>query len=658
MTDWVAMLCERVGVALEYESFGGQVARPSRDTLIGVLAALDYKIGSDADAEDHVRRIDAAAKQRPLPEEIILRCRETCEIPVSVPVEWRVVEEGSENVIARGAAESAIRLPALPMGVHRLSASADGREWTCWLLARPARCPSLKDIAGAERVWGVTAPLYGMTDGRRAEVGDYDLLAEYASALAGRGADFVGVNPVHAMGQNPPDGVISPYSPSHRGFLNTWHVATGGGRGAASELIDYPGAIGARDEALAQEFAVFESAPERAPAKGAFDDFRAEGGEALREFALFEALASRFGGSWRDWPAKYRDRDAGAIAAFEREEAAAIRFHIWAQYRAEQQLAEAQSRAVSAGMRIGLYLDLAVGPRPDGAESWALGSPLATGATLGAPPDPLCPAGQSWGIAPLSPKRCRDDGYAGFARLLRATMRHAGMIRIDHALGLMRAFWIPDGIGEGAYVRHNLDALLAVVAIESVRSNCIVIGEDLGLVPMGLREAMSETGLYGLDVLQYMRREDGGFARAGALRSKAIVAFSTHDTATINGFFAAKDAGAQAAIGMIDEDTLDVVRADRNRARATLGDAAPVAAIHKRLAQGPAEMVAIQLDDIAGVEMQQNLPGTTTEYPNWRRRAPMTVSEIETSPELSALAADMRDAGRARQDDKETVDER
>lgn len=658
MTDGVAELCRRVGVGVEYQSFGGQTARPGRETLIGVLSALGFEIESDGDAGDHVRRLDAEAAQRPLPEEVVLSQGAPADIRVTRALDWVLMAEGAEKVIASGDARDVIHLPALPMGVHRLTVSADGVAWTCLLLSRPARCVSVAEVTGGARLWGVTAPLYGMTDGAAAALGDYGLLAKYAAALARHGAGFLGINPVHAMGQNPPGGVISPYSPSHRAFLNTWHIATTGDAGGQTGLLDYPGALATRGLALSADFHAFSHAPEESPATAAFDRFRQEGGAALQEFALFETLASKFGGAWPDWPARYRLKDADALRAFERDEAQAITRHIWTQFRADRQMAAAQKAARAAGMGIGLYLDLAVGPRPDGAETWATGSPLATGATLGAPPDPLCPAGQSWGIAPLSPQQVRDDGYAGFARLLRAVMRHAGMIRIDHALGLMRAFWIPDGASEGAYVSHRFETLLAVIAIESVRNRCIVIGEDLGLVPAGLRDAMAEGGVYGLDVLQYMRRHDGGFEEEHGLRSKTIAAFSTHDTPTINGFFAAHDAEAQAVASMIDDDALGRIRDDRSRARATLGDGPATEAAHRRLAHGPAEMVAVQLDDIAGVETQQNLPGTTTEYPNWRRRVPMTLAEIETSTALTALADEMRAAGRVSSTNMETADER
>lgn len=657
MTDWVTELCRRAGVEAEYRGFDGQVERPDRGTLIGVLRALGFDLASEQDARDHAGRLDAEAEARPAPHEIILTEGVPSEIAAARPVEWHVAEETSGRSLAEGVASDKIRLPALPMGVHRLVARSGAESWVSQLLVRPGRPSSLSELAGGARMWGVAAPLYGLTDGAAAAVGDYDLLAKYAVALAARGADFLGLNPVHAMGRNSPAGLVSPYSPSHRAFLNTWHVATPGGIAGAGGLIDYPSALAARDRTLIAAFEEFMAAPSDAPEALAFAAFRKAGGAALREFALFEALADRFGGAWRDWPARYRLRDKAALDAFEHAEPRAILFHAWAQHRADRQLSAAQRDARAAGMRVGLYLDLAVGPRPDGAETWAADSPLATGATLGAPPDPLCPAGQRWGLAPLSPRRCREDGYAGFARLLRAVMRHAGMIRIDHAIGLMRAFWIPDGAAEGAYVRHRLDALLAVVAIESARNRCLVIGEDLGLVPPGLREAMAESGVYGLDVLQYMRTDAGGFVDPAAMRTKAIAAFGTHDTATVAGFFAARDAEVQAGIGMIDEARLAEIRRDREAARASLGPSPSAETVHRMLAEAPSELVAVQLDDIAGAEDQQNIPGTTTEHPNWRRRAPLALAEIETSPALDLLERQMRAAGRAGPRTPETVDD-
>ncbi len=226
-------------------------------------------------------------------------------------------------------------------------------------------------------------------------------------------------------------------------------------------------------------------------------------------------------------------------------------------------------------------------------------------------------------------------------------MRHAGMIRIDHILGLMRSFWIPEGASEGTYVSYPFEALLAVVAIESARNNTIVVGEDLGLVPEGLREELAASGIYGLDVLQFMRSPTGGFVDTADTRKLAVCTFATHDTPTVEGFFEATDACTRHELGGIDDDTLAQTRADRARARETLGAADPVTAIHRQLAQANANMVAIQLDDIAKRTDQQNLPGTVDTYPNWRLKAPFTVDQVGTSDAFAQLAQDMAAQGRS-----------
>lgn len=643
MTDWVSRLCAHVGVHADYRGFDGQTVEVSRDTLVAVLRALDLDVHSDADARAHLQQMQAKEALRPLPPEVIVEAGQPHEFPLAHVVDWVLEAEGTGTVLALGTAAQNLSLPDVPLGIHRLRLCCGGQEFITWVLARPARAIRLEDRIAEPRIWGVQAALYGLTDGDAAEIGSYGLLGDYAAAMAGHGADFLGINPVHAMGQVRPDDVISPYSPSHRAFLNTWHCAgPGGHRGNGSELIDYPSALQGNDRALCEQFAIFSSLAAGAPDKLAFDAFTAQAGAPLHEFALFEAVSANHGADWRDWPARYRDHDTHALAEFEIACERAITRTKWAQWQAEKQLHEAQGKASAAGMRVGLYLDLAVGPRLGGAETWVRDTSLITGATLGAPPDPLGPSGQSWGLAPQSPLKCRAEGYAGFARLLAQVMRHAGMIRIDHVLGLMRSFWIPEGGTEGTYVSYPFDALLAVVAIESVRNGTIVVGEDLGLVPEGLREKLTRSGIYGLDVLQYMRTPTGGFVDTSETRRLAVCAFATHDTPTVAGFFTAEDARLRHQFGDIDAQTLDEIRAERKRAQDTLATSDPVSEIHRRLARANASMVAIQLDDIARRTAQQNLPGTVDSYPNWCLKAPFTVDGIATSPAFADLSAEMR----------------
>lgn len=648
MTDWLSQLCTHVGVHAYYRGFDGQTINVSRDTQGAVLRAMGFDVSADADAQAFLQYLQAEDVARPLPAEVIVEAGASRDLTVKEPAEWTLEAEGTGDILASGRAADNLALPPLPLGIHLLRLRTGANDFTTWVLARPARAVQLTDRVGDARIWGVLAALYGLTNGNRAQIGSYGLLGEYAAAMAEHGADFLGINPVHAMGQVRPDNLISPYSPSHRGFLNTWYCSgLNDAVGDSNELLDYPTALRSNARALADNFADFCALPEQAPEKKAFHTFTDQAGAPLREFALFEALAASFGADWRNWPTAYRDHDTDALAAFEARNSAEIDRNKWAQWQADVQFSQAQSKARGAGMRVGLYLDLAVGPRLGGAETWVKDTSLVTGATLGAPPDPLGPSGQNWGLAPQSPLKCRATGYAGFARLLGAIMRHAGMIRIDHVLGLMRCFWIPEGRTEGTYVSYPFDALLAVVAIESVRNNTIVVGEDLGLVPEGLREELAASGIYGLDVLQFMRTPTGGFVDTADTRKLAVCTFATHDTPTAAGFFNATDARIRHELGDIDADTLEQTRADRARAGKSLGTADPVNTMHRQLARANAAMVAVQLDDIAGRTDQQNLPGTVDTYPNWRLKAPFSVDQVRTSNAFAQVAQDMAAQGRS-----------
>ena len=357
---------------------------------------MGFDIYSDDEARIQLEHLRRELDRRPAPEEEIVFAGKPSEVRITDPVDWMLEAETSGSVLASGSAVETIHLPALPMGIHRLAMSAGGKDWETWVLARPARAVSLFDLTKNTRTWGISAALYGMTDGGSAAIGTYELLCKYAAAMADHGADFLGINPVHAMGRTRPGNVISPYSPSHREFLNTWHVvgpdpslvAEHHGR-ANRDLIDYSAALAANGRDLAAGFEQFRGLPANTAAIRAFEQFAQNIGKPLNDYALFEALANRHGPDWRNWPSGYRNRNPVALAAFTQKCEAELYFHKWAQWQADCQLGNAQARAVSAGMGIGLYLDLAVGPRVGGAESWVEGSPLVPGATLGAPPGPV-----------------------------------------------------------------------------------------------------------------------------------------------------------------------------------------------------------------------------------------------------------------------------
>ncbi|HUA53230.1 MAG TPA: malto-oligosyltrehalose synthase, partial [Candidatus Sulfotelmatobacter sp.] len=360
----------------------------------------------------------------------------------------------------------------------------------------------------------------------------------------------------------------------------------------------------------------------------------------------FEALSEHFAALpeppawWRAWPPEYRDPESDAVGAFAAAHAHRIAFHAWLQWQADRQLAAAQTAARRAGMAIGLYRDLAVGADAAGAEIWLDPARFAARVAIGAPPDIFNPAGQRWGLPPLAPDRLADAACRPFVELLRANMVHAGALRIDHAFALMRLFWVPDGCtaDAGAYVAYPLAVLLAVLKLESQRHRCLVIGEDLGTAPDGFRDACAAAGMLSYRLIYFEREADGGFTPPDRYPALALAAASTHDLPTVRGWWQASDLALRAALGLPGaSERLAADRAarmeDRRRLATALAaqglldgsadDAAPVLAIQRFLARSPASVLMIQLEDALGLVEQANLPGTTDQHPNWRRKLPV-----------------------------------
>jgi 4-alpha-glucanotransferase len=414
-----------------------------------------------------------------------------------------------------------------------------------------------------------------------------------------------------------------------------------------------------RDRLLEILFERYCTVRGRLEASRDFSSFVEEGGENLRLFALYEAVSEAHGPDWRRWPASLQDPHAPGAVSFATQNEERVGFHCWLQWIADRQLAGAHKKAMAAGMALGLYLDIPVGSRPGGAESWAQPEAIASGVSLGAPPDAFSPQGQNWNLAPYSPEGLRRMQYHPISRMLRAAMRHAGMVRIDHALGLSRSFWICESGSASGYVRYPLEALLAVIAIEAERSRTIVIGEDLGLVAPEFREKLQHAGLFGCAVMQFERDREGRFHDPRAWRAMSLGSFGTHDTPTFEGFRQARDIewGRRLSRGSLEDPA--EVKARRHRALARLfgsmgigeasaGDDAPscVDTMHDALARSGSSIVAAQLDDVLGAVEQQNLPGTINEHPNWRRRCRLPVEKLAGAQSLSRLGKIMGGSGR------------
>jgi len=551
--------------------------------------------------------------------------------------------------------------------------------------------------APGRRRWGLACQLYSLRRQGDWGIGDFTALGETSVRAARLGADVVGLSPCHALFWAEPRH-CGPYGPSSRLFLNPLHLdvsaipdlvesaeacALAADPTVRAELqslsaqdqIDYAAVGAVKRRILALMFASFllrHLADGAVTARGeAFLVHRASQGRRLEDFACFEALHDHFYRdrglwSWRDWPAPYRNPDTPEVRDFARTHADRVTFFAWLQWLSAGQLAEAARRGREAGARFGLYGDLAVADHPDGATAWANQDVVVQGARVGAPPDPFNAAGQNWGLSPLHPLALRADGYRLFIDTLRACMKPCGVLRLDHAMGLERLFWVPSSGGPGTYVRYPFADLLNIVCLEATRQDCIVVGEDLGTVSADFRAATTERGILSYRVLYFERDAEGDFAAPEAYPEQALATPNTHDLPTLTGYWLGRDwtwrrrlglfPGAAAERAALAERAVDRLRliawleasgvVEPGRLDPFLGPDQPgdhenlAVLVAKALAKVPSALCMLSLEDVFSVVEQPNLPGTVDGHPNWCGRLPGTADDLATagSALISALA--------------------
>jgi 4-alpha-glucanotransferase len=524
----------------------------------------------------------------------------------------------------------------VPPGYHELLTSDDGPPIR--LIVSPGRCP-----VPSRPDWGWAAQLYAARSAQSWGIGDLGDLRRLGRWARGLGASIVLINPLSAPLPRR-DQHASPYFPSSRRFMNPLYlriedVPGAGALGAeverlaatarglnAERIIDRPRIFDLKMQALAALFKRFRGDD------ADFERWVGDRGPSLREFTIFCALAERYEGGWRGWPAQYRRPDAAPVDGFAHDNAERVRFHAWLQWLLDRQLAEAAGDA-------GLMQDLPIGVDPDGADAWAWQDVLATDATLGAPPDRFIRRGQDWGLPPFVPHRLRAAGYGPFIETIRAALRHGRGLRIDHVMGLFRLFWVPRGLepAEGGYVRYPADDLLAIVALESQRAGAIVVGEDLGTVESGVRERLAATGILSYRVVWF---EDEPPARYPRL---AMAAVTTHDLPTIAGLWSGDDVAEQRALGLQPSESALAATRARLAAMVGAGDATPVDEVidrtHRRLAEAPSLLVTATLDDALAVAERPNVPGTSHERANWSLALPAPLEALEQAPLPRRIAA-------------------
>jgi len=585
------------------------------------------------------------------------------ELPAArLPAKWKIVADS--GVIAQGeGSDHAIDWPTdLPPGVYRLQVSDAATAEDVPLISAPERA-----FGGEfDRCWLIAVQLYGVRSGRNWGMGDFTDLASLIEFADHLGADGIGLNPLHALFDDRP-GDCSPYSPNSRLFLNALYIdveklpefqpdsetSEALAQLRAADAVDYVGVAGLKWRALRRAFAAFKANPRPARQQD-FDEFRAERGALLSHFACFEALRHKFGKPWWEWPQEWRQPDEARCAALRQgADAGEIEFVEFVQWTADRQLGAAADLAKQLGMKVGLYLDVAVGVQADGFDAWNEQVAISRHLGVGAPPDPLNTAGQTWGLAGFNAAGLERESFAPYRDMLRASMRHAGAIRLDHVLGLKRLYLVPQGFSarDGVYVQMPFEALLAVTAQESVANRCVVIGEDLGTVPEGFRDQIADWGIWSYLVMMFERDDAGAFRHIDHYLTNALVTFNTHDLSTYAGWRSFGDLTLKRSLGIDPGETDEA----RWHALAMLDDVLRHHTIERNdlysvasfLARTRSRLLAISLEDLLGVVDQPNIPGTIDEHPNWRRRLPVPIEEMTSTVDVAALKAATHERSRA-----------
>jgi 4-alpha-glucanotransferase len=563
------------------------------------------------------------------------------DLPGPAPAPVQVVRAGSRAPLGPGElrleAGGSVRLGGslpdeVPPGYHRLLGEAGERL----LIVAPARCPRPPG-----RIWGWAAQLYAVRSSRSWGIGDLADLGRLGRWSAALGARVLLVNPLPAVVPGLPQ-QPSPYYPSSRRFRNPLYLSIEDVPGARDARLDLEPLARAgrelngarridRDAVYRLKMDALERLWRRFAGDPAFDAYRDRQGAALEEFATFCALAERHGAGWTKWPAAYRRPDGPRVREFRHAAGDRVAFHAWLQWLLDRQLARAAAACP-------IMQDLPIGVDPEGADAWAWQDLLARGVSVGAPPDRYVAAGQNWGLPPFVPHRLRAAGYVPFIETLRATLAHAGGLRIDHVMGLFRLFWIPPGAtpADGGYVRYPAEDLLAITALESQRAGAVVVGEDLGTVEEGVREAMAAHGLLSYRCVWFESDPPSRFP------TLSLGAIATHDLPTIAGLWDGSDVEAQRKAGLApNEAGLAEIRQRLARMTRVRPDG-PVATVieraHARLAAARSLVVTATLEDALAVRERPNMPGTRDEWPNWSLALPVPLEEIARHPLVARVA--------------------
>lgn len=694
-------VADMAGIADSYVSAWGDEAAVSDDTIRYLLNSLGYNTKNDE------ALLESASKKHR--KDVLAPVQVTSDgDPIHVPLylgmsaresefSWHLETEQGEvmegylqsQLVSDDRADGGALVFALPenlpWGYHKLQIFRKRRKspYVMTLIVTPKSCFKQDDILNEKKLWGPSVQLYTLRTAHNWGIGDFGDLKQLVGDVAARGGDFVGLNPIHSLFPANPEGA-SPYSPSSRRWLNILYidvssVAEFAQSTEAQQLVgsaEFQQRLNAARDAhwvnysevselkmsvlplLYNEFK--QRHLEKNTARGkAFKEFVKVGGESLLHQTAFDALhkslhdedANTWG--WPVFPAEFKHFDNAAVKSFIKENAEQVELYMYLQWIADGQINEVQLFAEEKGMSVGLYRDLAVGVADSGSETWADDGILCQDVSIGAPPDVLGPLGQNWGLPPLNPQRLKETAYDAFIQLLRANMKYCGALRIDHVLGLLRLWWIPKGENatQGAYMYYPVEDMLAILALESHRHQCSVIGEDLGTVPDEIVTLLGDAGVHSYKVFFFETAEDGGYYSPQHYTDQSMSALCTHDMPTLRGFWHCEDLNMGKELGLYpDSEQLQELFDSRAKSKQAIldsiawhghlpegigRDAAYVPmdrhlseGLQMHLAAGSSTLLSLQLEDWLEMDKPVNIPGTVDEYPNWRRKLSASLDDL------------------------------
>ncbi len=609
--------------------------------------------------------------------------------------QWQLKLESGAVQQGRTSAKMTLALPGrISSGYHQLTLTQDAQSWECSIIVAPKRCYEPDALLAGKKLWGACVQLYTLRSENNWGIGDFGDLRQLVQEMGKRGGAFVGLNPIHSLYPGNPI-AASPYSPSSRRWLNVIYIDVNAVEDfqlseaaqawwrepqtqkilkevRRSAWVDYARVVPLKLTGLSLAHQRFVTRSASDPLQKAYRKFVREGGDSLYQQAAYDALYSHLAKQgeqpqgWPHWPEKYRSAQSAAVKAFCQQYESEVDFYQWLQWLAEYQFGRCYHDSQQAEMPIGLYRDLAVGVVEGGAETWGDRDVYCLKASVGAPPDILGPLGQNWDLRPMDPHVMVRRAYQPFIDLLRANMTSCGALRIDHVMTLLRLWWIPYGetADNGAYVQYPVDDLLAILALESQRHRCMVIGEDLGTVPVEIVSKLREGGVYSYKVLYFERDAENNFRAPQSYPVQAMATITTHDLPTLRGYWQGDDLALGKKLGLYrDEEVLTELYADRGRARQGLlnglhhygcvpkstGHNADVMSMTPTLNRGLQRYVADSACALLGLQPEDwldmgepvNIPGTSDEYPNWRRKLTSTLEDMFADDEVNKLIKDL-----------------